>query len=252
MSILVRLSEEAIQYVMGAGQLRQVTCEEEGMDHRAGGEGEPGSEGEWDIQGMAGEMAVAIWLKSRGWLKPGWRPTVNTFLREPDVDPYQVRLARHRAGPLIIRPGDGKRAPGDTLSDLYIATSGTIPDIFINGWLYAGEASDLDQFPIVQGRAWVDYNNRGAYCWSVAQWSLRPMDTLPPPNEVEFFRDHRKRWLWKDVVRMEEEAGWERWDSTEKHLERGVPPRQVRAVPDEWAPEDLMETGERDHAEDQG
>lgn len=80
---------------------------------------------EMSVVGVMGELALSRWLDV------GYRCRTGAF-QLPDVGPAHVRTTKHRAGGLIVRPGDAEGP--------YVLVIDHRPTFHIAGWMTSQEA----------------------------------------------------------------------------------------------------------------
>jgi hypothetical protein len=109
-----------------------------------------------DIEGAAGEMAVAKWMRTY------WNGNIGN-LKADDVGPFQVRTTAHPRGRLCLHKRDN---PDKT----FIHVRGVAPSFELVGWIVAREGM-LEDY-------WKDPTGRERWAYFVPNAALRPMEEL--------------------------------------------------------------------------
>lgn len=149
--IPVRLSTEEVAFVALAGALRRALALGRGLTDRYG----QVDTDAWsqDIEGVAAELAVAKVLRRY------YIPALHVQRHgDADVGPYQVRSTQHENGCLLIKDGDRD-------DEAFVLVIGSVPDLRVAGWLWAGAGKRPE---------W-RRNVRGREAFFVPQPELKPM-----------------------------------------------------------------------------
>lgn len=140
--------------------------------------------------GVAGERAVANYMRMTG-----WEPSLNTFRREADVGGYEVRTRRYDHYDLIVRDNDDDDAA-------FILVTGLPPNMTIRGFIRGADAKQ-DEWRKA-------YGNRPA-AYFIPQGALEDPGGLPrgpalresEKASVCGYESHRPSdWAWPD------DEGW--------------------------------------------
>jgi hypothetical protein len=150
----ITLSDVEMQMAIFVGAARHIANAKDGIEHAYGGDPEKG----WsmDIEGAAGEIAVARWTGIF------WNGNIGNK-RADDVGNLQVRTTCWHNGHLLLhKPDKGDKA--------FVLVTGFAPNLIIRGWLWGYEGKREDLWRELPGR------QRPAFC--VPQSSLYPMSSL--------------------------------------------------------------------------
>jgi hypothetical protein len=163
MGVEIRMETGQVVDAVSVAALRRMASRSAGLKHKYGAQDEDG----WamDCEGACAELAASL---ATG---VPWQRGVNTFKREGDVGPYEVRHSTTHGHRLILREGDpDERA--------YILVTGQAPNMVVHGWITGAEGKRIGE--------WKGPNGRALACF-VAARLLRPIETLP---ELDWYREH--------------------------------------------------------------
>ena len=146
---------EAMQAVV-AGAFRRIASLKNGLRNQHGFDDEEHDGWGVDIEGAAGEMAVAKFFDQY------YVPTLNTFKSMRDSCGCEIRTTKKHSNRLIVREKDDD-------SHIYILVTGQIPTFRIRGWMYGREAKQ---------EKWVEGPNGRSPAWFIPSEELRPMEEL--------------------------------------------------------------------------
>lgn len=158
--MMIRLNSTELMVAAYLGSGRNVYA----MNRLTPGAGQRHADWAADIEGAAGELAVA---KALGIF---WLPQIGDYKAEGDVGPYQVRCnMSRRLDDTILRPGDKPDA-------VYIGVLSLLPDVDVMGWIWGRDGMSEQ------------YLRDGAPgrppCFFVPRAALRPLSELPTISEL--------------------------------------------------------------------
>lgn len=160
--IVIRLRWSEIILAGQVGVMRNVYAMKNKLT--AGAPGQPSDGWSADIEGAAGELAVAKW---RGTY---WNGTIGETDR-PDVGPYEVRTnTSRRLDDMIVRAKDSE-------DKIYISVLSFLPDFHLIGWQH-GKNCKLPEYLR-------DGSPGRPPCYFVPRSALHEMEELPEPFDLE-------------------------------------------------------------------
>jgi len=133
-SFNVSLSTYEMMIAAEVGKMRMVSSIKSGYENQ---HGMPSRNWDADIEGAAGEMAVA---KALGLY---WDCSVNSF-KKPDL-PFRIQVRTTHQKSLIVRPSD-------TDDDRFVLVRGYSPRFEIVGWILGREAKKQEWMAAPNGR----------------------------------------------------------------------------------------------------
>ncbi len=168
MAVKVQLEANEMFHAAMLGVQRHVECTRQRI---SGKYGAPENDWNLDIEGSAGELAVAKAL-NRHWSMP-----LNTFRRGGDVGDLQVRTSRQHFSRLIVRHADRDE-------DLFILVTGTAPIFYVHGYIQAAQAKQ---------RRWLQAPGGRPAAFFVPRSALKPLSDLHTAPEQSHANAHLDR-----------------------------------------------------------